>query len=83
MRLTSSSEVIPVKTAAAILGIYPQGVRLLMESGKVDLGLVIKSRGKAGNNTYRIYRAKLAKYLGRDPDYVWPEELEEKEAANG
>lgn len=72
-----SSEVIPLKTVAAILGFREQGVRNLMASGKVDLGFVQKGNGRNGHNTYRIYRAKLAKYLGRPPDYVWPEEQNE------
>lgn len=67
-------EIIPIPIAAKILGIYPQGVRILMASGKADLGLVIKAKGKNGHNSYRVYRAKLAKYVGREPDHVWPEE---------
>ena len=69
-----SSEIITIETAAAILGIRPHGVRILMASGQADLGLVVKGRGRNSHNTYRVYRAKLARYLGRDPDYVWPEE---------
>ena len=69
-----SSEVISVDVAAMILGIRPQGVRNLMSSGKADLGIVIKGNGRNGHNTYRIYRAKLARHLGRDPDHIWPEE---------
>ena len=71
-----SSEIIPLETAAMILGIRPQGVRILMTSGKVDLGFVIKGNGKNGHNTYKVCRAKLARYMGREPDYVWPEEKE-------
>lgn len=66
------SDIVSIETAAAILGIYPQGVRDQMAAGKLDIGLVIKGKGR---NTYRIYRAKLARYLGREQDYVWPEEL--------
>lgn len=69
-----SSETIPVATAAAILGICPQGVRDQMASGKLDIGLCRKSKGR---NTYRVFRAKLAKYMGREPDYIWPEEMQE------
>lgn len=70
--MEKSSEIIPIQTVAEILGICPQGVRDRMTDGKLNIGLVLKGRGR---NTYRIYRAKLAKYLGREPDYVWPEEL--------
>lgn len=69
-----SSDIISIDTAAAILGIHPQGVRLLMATGRADLGLVVKGKGRNSHNTYRIYRAKLARYVGREPDYVWPEE---------
>lgn len=74
-----SSEIISIDVAAKILGMYPQGVRNLMASGKADLGFVSKAKGRNGHNSYRVYRAKLARYVGREPDYVWPEE----EGTNG
>ena len=67
------SDIIPINTAAMILGICPQGVRDQMASGKLDIGTCKKNKGR---NTYRVHRAKLAKYMGRDPDYIWPEEKE-------
>ncbi len=72
--MEKSSEIIPIQTVAEILGIYPQGVRDKMASGELDIGYTVRHK-KSGRHTYRIYRAKLAKYLGREPDYVWPEEL--------
>ena len=67
-----SKECIPTDVAARILGIKRQLLYDLMSSGRVDLGIVIPGRRR----TYKVYRAKLARYLGRDEDYVWPEEEE-------
>ena len=72
--MAGSSELIPVPVAAKILGIYPQGVRDKMAKGELEIGYV--QVGKHRRNTYRIYRAKLASYLGRPSGYIWPEEAE-------
>ena len=71
-----ADEVIPTKTAAQILGMKRQYMLDEMAAGRLDIGWV-KPKGKkmSSHCTYRVYRAKLAKHLGREPDYVWPEEL--------
>lgn len=74
--MCKSSEKIPLQTVAKILGIYPQGVRQLMDSGKLDIGIVISNGRKDGRKTYRVYRSKLAKFLDKPADFHWPEEDE-------
>ena len=75
------SEVIPNKTAAKILGMRKQFMLDEMAAGRLKIGYV-KPRGKkaASRGTFHVYRAKLAEYLGRPSDYVWPEELEDENA---
>lgn len=58
------SERVTVKQAAKELGIAPQGVRVQMQRGKLDIGRVVPSVTGEGNR-YLIFRNKLDRELGR------------------
>ena len=75
-----SSEVIPNNIAAKILNMRYQTMINNMETGVLDIGWVKPKdkKKRSGKATCHVYRAKLAKHLGRDPDFVWPEELEDE-----
>lgn len=69
-----TTEIIPNEVAAKILNMSRQEMFRNMIDGKLDIGWVKPRKKRTGKATYRVYRAKLAKHLGRDPDYVWDEE---------
>lgn len=73
-----ASEVIPTDIAAKILGMNKQWMLDEMAAGNLKIGFVKKKdpKKRSGHGSYRVYRAKLAEHLGREPDHVWPEELE-------
>lgn len=59
------SERVPTKQAAIELGISRDRLCWMMETGMIDIGIVMPSRS---GNTKRhiIFRAKLNKVLGKD-----------------
>ena len=71
------SEVIPNKVAARILGMSKQYMFDEMAAGRLDIGWM-KPRGKkaASHGSFKVYRGKLALFLNKPSDYVWPEELD-------
>lgn len=71
------SEIIRTEVAAKILGMKKQYLLDEIAAGRIDIGWY-KPRGskQSSHGTYKIFRAKLARFLGREPDYVWPEESE-------
>lgn len=58
------SERVSVEEAARLLGITPQGVRVQMQRGLLDIGIVVPSVKGNKKNTYLIYRNKLNRVLG-------------------
>ncbi len=58
------SERVTVKQAAKELGLAPQGVRVQMARGELDIGRVVKSVSGNGKR-YLIYRDKLNRELGK------------------
>lgn len=58
------SERVSVKQAAKELGMAPQGVRMQMLKGYIDIGCVLPAVQGEGNR-YHIYRDKLDKHLGK------------------
>lgn len=59
------SERVTVQQAAKELGLAPQGVRVQMIRGELDIGRVVPSVSGNGRR-YLIYRDKLNKELGKD-----------------
>lgn len=64
---------IRVTAAAKVMGRPPQAIRDDAAEDKLPFA---KSLQRAGNRMCRIDRAAFNKYLGKPPDYIWPEELE-------
>jgi len=65
------SERVSVAEAAKLLGLAPQGVRVQMERGILDIGEVVPSvQHVKGKQKYRylIYRERLNKVLGKEGD---------------
>ena len=63
---TSECQRVPVQDAAKEIGIEPDRLRFLMRTKKIDIGLVIPPKDRAGRYQYLIFRAKLDKFLGLD-----------------
>lgn len=63
------SERVSVQEAADILGMSPQGVRVQMQRGILDIGSVLPSitqTGRKATNQYYIYRDKLNRWVGKE-----------------
>ncbi len=58
------SKRVSVIQAARELGVAPQGVRVQMQRGKLDIGVVVPSV-QGDRLQYWIYRDKLDKVLGK------------------
>ena len=61
----TQSERVSVRQAAKELGVAPQAVRVQMQRGKLDIGVVMPSI-QGEKTQYWIYRNKLNKVLGRE-----------------
>lgn len=61
----SKTERVPVRQAAKELGVSPQAVRVQMERGLLDIGIVMPSV-EGTKRQYWIYRSKLDKILGKE-----------------
>lgn len=59
------SERVSVLQAAKELGVAPQGVRVQMKRGKLDIGIVVPSV-RGNREQYWIFRDKLDKVLGKE-----------------
>lgn len=70
----TASEVIPNEIAAKILGMKKQYMFDLMRDKRIDIGTVIPGKDRHSRSVIYVYRAKLARHLGREPDHVWDEE---------
>lgn len=70
--MNKESERISVEEAARLLGMAPQGVRVQMRRGLLDIGKVFPSvsHKKGGRTIYQyfIFRDKLNKVLGKNND---------------
>lgn len=67
--MNKESERISVEEAARLLGMAPQGVRVQMRRGLLDIGKVFPSVRQKGDKTtyqYFIYREKLNKVIGKN-----------------
>lgn len=58
------SERVTVQQAAKELGLAPQGVRVQMQRGMLDIGRVVPSV-RGNGQRYLIYRDKLDRELGK------------------
>lgn len=74
--MCKSSDRIPLDVAARILGVRPQALRQMMAKKQVNIGAVIEGGARNHRNQYLIFRPKLAKLLGYEPDHHWEEENE-------
>ena len=72
--MCKSQERIPLDVAAKILGVRPQGLRQMMAKKQLDIGVIIEGGARNHRNQYLVFRAKLAKLLGYEPDHHWEEE---------
>lgn len=61
------SQRLTVKEAAAEIGCDKEYLRRQMKAGRWDLGSVIKPTKGLSNYQYFIFRAKLDKFLGKEP----------------
>ncbi len=61
----TGTERVTVLQAAKELGVAPQAVRIQMQRGKLDIGMVMPSIQGKGLR-YWIYRNKLDKVLGKE-----------------
>ncbi len=68
-----ASERIPLDVVAKVTGHKVTYVRARMLAGDWDIGTVTKVGKK---HCFDVFRAKLARHMGRPLDYVWPEELQ-------
>ena len=60
------TERVSVAEASKLLGISPQGVRVQMQRGILDIGIVVSSAtGNKNIRQYLIYRPRLDKVLGK------------------
>lgn len=63
------TERVPIAEASALLGISKQAIRIQMQRGILDIGLVMpSSKGNGKIKQYLIFREKLNKVLGRPAD---------------
>ena len=67
------AERMTVEQVAMITGHKVTYVRARMLDGSWDIGTVTKVGKK---HCFDVFRAKLARHMGRPLDYVWPEELQ-------
>lgn len=61
--MTRKSGVVPIKTAAAVLGVDAQTLRLMLQHKQVDFGLAYKRAGSA-RFSYLIYAEPFNKLTG-------------------
>lgn len=54
---------VPVETAARIMGKEPQGIRLMLQRGKLPFGYAVKNEGSTKFNYY-INQADFEDYIG-------------------
>lgn len=65
MRVKYSDNRISVEEAAEMLSMNVQQVRVLMQRGKLPIGIVYKAEGSS-NNGYYIYKSRIEAYLRGD-----------------
>ncbi len=58
-------ERVPVKDASVMLGLHPDTLRIMMTTGELPIGRVVKGKRR---NTYLIYKNLLEKELGREAE---------------
>lgn len=63
---SESCQALTVAEAAAEIGCHPQYLRQQMAKKEWDLGKVVPPKKAGGQHDYRIFRAKLDKFLGKE-----------------
>lgn len=63
MYMTRKSGIVPIKTAAAVLGVDAQTLRLMLQHRQVDFGIAYKRPGSK-QFSYLIYAEPFSKLTG-------------------
>ena len=61
--MKSGTERVSMREAAQLLGMSPQGVRIMMQKKAVNIGFVVENTEK---KTYVILRERLNRVLGKE-----------------
>ena len=61
--MKSGTERVSMREAAQLLGMSPQGVRIMMQKKAVNIGFVVENAEK---KTYVILRERLNRVLGKE-----------------